>query len=92
MENIHIVRWVNSVLKDENVEDFVDPRLLGDFDTNSAWKAVELAMACVDHTPNNRPTMNEVVMRLNDCLVKERARKEMKPKKLNGPVSRNPRY
>ncbi|KAI3761609.1 hypothetical protein L1987_52030 [Smallanthus sonchifolius] len=68
---------------------YLDPELLGDYDINSAWKAVELAMACVAHTPSRRPTMNEVVMELNDCLVAERARPETKPKKLTGLMSLN---
>ncbi|KVI05895.1 Concanavalin A-like lectin/glucanase, subgroup [Cynara cardunculus var. scolymus] len=68
-DNIHISRWVNLMLAEGNVKDIIDPRLLGDFDINSAWKAVELAMACVAHTPSRRPSMNEVMMELNDCLV-----------------------
>ncbi|GKE44669.1 putative leucine-rich repeat receptor-like protein kinase, partial [Tanacetum coccineum] len=67
-ENIHIIRWVNLMLADGNVKIIVDPRQTGDFDINSAWKLVELAMACVDQIPSKRPTMNEVAMELNDCL------------------------
>ncbi|XP_076881857.1 putative leucine-rich repeat receptor-like protein kinase At2g19210 [Bidens hawaiensis] len=88
-ENIHISRLVNLKLAEGDINSIVDPRLLGDFDVNSAWKAVELAMACVAHTPSRRPTMKEVVMELNDCLVTERARQETKPKKLTGLMSLN---
>ncbi|XP_076881829.1 putative leucine-rich repeat receptor-like protein kinase At2g19210 [Bidens hawaiensis] len=88
-DNIHISRLVNLKLAEGDINSIVDPRLLGDFDVNSAWKAVELAMACVAHTPSRRPTMKEVVMELNDCLVTERARQETKPKKLTGLMSLN---
>ncbi|KAI3777879.1 hypothetical protein L1987_47682 [Smallanthus sonchifolius] len=88
-DNIHISRLVNLKLAEGDINNIVDPRLLGDFDINSAWKAVELAMACVAHTPSRRPTMNEVVLELNDCLVAERARPETKPKKLTGLMSLN---
>ncbi|KAI3671616.1 hypothetical protein L1987_87355 [Smallanthus sonchifolius] len=88
-DNIHISRLVNLKLAEGDINNIVDPRLLGDYDINSAWKAVELAMACVAHTPSRRPTMNEVVMELNDCLVAERARPETKPKKLTGLMSLN---
>uniref|UniRef100_A0A7N0T097 Peptidase M16 C-terminal domain-containing protein n=1 Tax=Kalanchoe fedtschenkoi TaxID=63787 RepID=A0A7N0T097_KALFE len=40
-----------------------------------AWKAVEIAMACVSPTSIKRPTMNEVVIELNQCLKMEKARK-----------------
>ncbi|TXG68734.1 hypothetical protein EZV62_003669 [Acer yangbiense] len=47
----------------------VDPRLHGDFDINSVWKAVEIAMACVSPNSAKRPTMAQVVMELNECLA-----------------------
>ncbi|GJV87750.1 putative leucine-rich repeat receptor-like protein kinase [Tanacetum coccineum] len=88
-DNIHICQLVNLKLAEGDINNIVDPRLLGKFDINSSWKAVELAMACVARTPSRRPTMNEVVMELNDCLVTERARQEIKPKKLTGLMSLN---
>ncbi|KAK9054734.1 hypothetical protein SSX86_025813 [Deinandra increscens subsp. villosa] len=86
---IHISRLVNLKLAQGDINNIVDPKLQRDFDVNSAWKAVELAMACVAHTPSRRPTMNEVVMELNDCLVAERARQETQPKKLTTIMSFN---
>ncbi|PWA87298.1 leucine-rich repeat transmembrane protein kinase protein [Artemisia annua] len=88
-DNIHICQLVNLKLAEGDINNIVDPRLQGEFDINSSWKAVELAMACVARTPSRRPTMNEVVMELNDCLVTERARQETKPKKLTGLMSLN---
>ncbi|TXG68730.1 hypothetical protein EZV62_003665 [Acer yangbiense] len=52
-----------------DIKNVVDPRLHGDFDINSVWKAVEIAMACVSPNSAKRPTMAQVVMELNECLA-----------------------
>ncbi|KAJ0014156.1 hypothetical protein Pint_21912 [Pistacia integerrima] len=51
----------------KDIRNIVDPRLPRDFDINSAWKAVELVMACASLTASKRPTMNRVVTELNEC-------------------------
>ncbi|KAF3450657.1 hypothetical protein FNV43_RR06746 [Rhamnella rubrinervis] len=66
-----IVARTPGYLDPENV---VDQRLNGDFEMNSVWKAVETAMACVALESTRRPTMDEVVIELKDCLVMELAR------------------
>ncbi|XP_039066592.1 receptor-like protein kinase At3g21340, partial [Hibiscus syriacus] len=73
-ERTHISQWVNSMLPMGDIRNIVDPRLQGDFDVNSAWKAVEVAMACLSPTGARRPTMDQVVTELNECLSDERAR------------------
>ncbi|XP_031120500.1 probable LRR receptor-like serine/threonine-protein kinase At1g05700 [Ipomoea triloba] len=70
----HITHWVTTTLENGDIKDVVDPRLLGEFDVNSAWKAVELAMACVSQDADQRPTMNVVVNELKECLATEMAR------------------
>ncbi|XP_022714519.1 LRR receptor-like serine/threonine-protein kinase IOS1 [Durio zibethinus] len=70
----HISQWVSSILSRGDIKSIVDPRLEGDFDVNSAWKAVEVAVLCVSHNSTRRPTMNEVVLELSQCLSAERAR------------------
>ncbi|PQM35086.1 putative LRR receptor-like serine/threonine-protein kinase [Prunus yedoensis var. nudiflora] len=54
--------------------DIVDPRLEGNFNTNSVWKAVEIAMACVSVNAIKRPSMSQVVVDLKECLATEYAR------------------
>ncbi|KAL5755859.1 hypothetical protein ACOSQ2_020605 [Xanthoceras sorbifolium] len=73
-ENSHIGQWVGFMIAQGDIKNIVDPSLRGDFDSNSAWKIVELAMHCVSQTSNRRPTMNHVVMVLKDCLAMEMAR------------------
>nr|GEY02594.1 leucine-rich repeat transmembrane protein kinase protein [Tanacetum cinerariifolium] len=72
-EDMYIVNWVKSMLAAGNVENIIDPRLHGDFNINTAWKVVELAITCVDIISSKRPTMNDVVTDLKICL---KAKKE----------------
>lgn len=57
-----------------DVKNIVDPRLDGDPDINSVWKAIEVAMICVSPTSIEWPTMTYVVMELKQCLAMELAR------------------
>ncbi|KAK0597307.1 hypothetical protein LWI29_023902 [Acer saccharum] len=54
-----------------DIKNVVGPRLQGDFVLNSAWRAVEVAMAWVSQTSAKRPTMNQVVIDLNESLAIE---------------------
>ncbi|XP_054794043.1 LRR receptor-like serine/threonine-protein kinase IOS1 isoform X4 [Prosopis cineraria] len=73
-EKTHISEWVSSMVDKGDIKAIVDSRLSGDFDSNSVWRAVEMAMTCVSPNPNNRPTMSEVVNELKECLETEVAR------------------
>ncbi|KAK1440711.1 hypothetical protein QVD17_06542 [Tagetes erecta] len=66
--DIHIINWVKSLVEKGGIENIIDPRLHGDYETNTAWKVIELAMTCVDSWSVKRPTMNDVVIDLKDCL------------------------
>lgn len=63
------------MVQNGEIKDIVDQRLQGDFSSNSAWKALEIGMACVSPTCAKRPTMTNVVMDLKECLVLEMARR-----------------
>ncbi|KAL7174779.1 hypothetical protein ACSBR1_043888 [Camellia fascicularis] len=67
-ENIHVVNWVKPMLERGEISNIVDPRLQGEFDINSAWKALETAMACVPTSSNQRLTMSRVVGELKESL------------------------
>ncbi|XP_028778976.1 putative leucine-rich repeat receptor-like protein kinase At2g19210 [Neltuma alba] len=73
-EKTHISDWVSSMVAKGDINAIVDSRLSGEFDSNSAWRAVEIAMTCVSANPNNRPTMSGVVKELKGCLATELAR------------------
>ncbi|GFY97124.1 FLG22-induced receptor-like kinase 1 [Actinidia rufa] len=67
-DSTHIVQWVMAMLERGEISNIADPRLEGEFDSNSMWKALEAAIACVPSNSLQRPTMSEVVGELNECL------------------------
>lgn len=69
----HIYQWVDSMLSQGDINSIIDPKLKQDFDMNTIWKAVEIAMCCASHASTNRPTMSQVVIDLNECLNMELA-------------------
>ncbi|ESQ42384.1 hypothetical protein EUTSA_v10012638mg [Eutrema salsugineum] len=73
----HITQWVGSELNGGDIAKIMDPNLHGDYDSRSAWRALELAMSCADPTSAKRPTMSHVVIELKECLVSENSRRNM---------------
>ncbi|KAL5540175.1 hypothetical protein UlMin_045926 [Ulmus minor] len=97
--NILINQWVDLILKKGEIKSIIDPRLQGNFNVNSAWKAVEIAMNCVSQSSPERPTMNQVAVELKECLeislvsAKETQSREVTPlnwinDELSGPLPR----
>lgn len=70
---MHIVQWVTPFIARGEITKVVDPRLKEEYDVNSAWKAVEIAMACTPAASIQRPTMSNVVTELKECLDLEQA-------------------
>ncbi|XP_059456285.1 probable LRR receptor-like protein kinase At1g51890 isoform X2 [Corylus avellana] len=73
-EKTHISQWVRFMLDNGDIKNIVDTRLCRNFSINSAWKVVEIAMACVSPTLAERPTISQVVAELKECLAIELAR------------------
>ncbi|XAR49975.1 Non-specific serine/threonine protein kinase [Bertholletia excelsa] len=55
------------MLERREINSIVGPRLQGDFDTNSVWKALETAIASVPPTAIRRPTMSHVLAEFKEC-------------------------
>ncbi|KAG6530390.1 probable LRR receptor-like serine/threonine-protein kinase At1g05700 [Zingiber officinale] len=70
-ENVHLVQWMLQGLDRGNIEDIVDPRLEGEYDINSVWKCIDIALKCTAHRSQQRPNMTEVVMQLKESLELE---------------------
>ncbi|OMO66426.1 hypothetical protein COLO4_30554 [Corchorus olitorius] len=70
-EPTHISSWVGSKLANGDIDSIVDSRLKGEYEINSVWKAIEVAMACLSPASSRRPTMNYVVTELSECLLAE---------------------
>ncbi|KAK7817685.1 putative lrr receptor-like serine/threonine-protein kinase [Quercus suber] len=71
--NTHIVDWVHPIIESGDIRNIIDPRLHGQFDINSAWKAVEIAMSCIAPATIQRSDMSEVCAELKECLALEMA-------------------
>ncbi|KAG7538577.1 Protein kinase-like domain superfamily, partial [Arabidopsis suecica] len=44
----HITQWVGFELNSGDISSIMDPNLHGDYDSRSAWRALELAMSCAN--------------------------------------------
>ncbi|XP_027340223.1 putative leucine-rich repeat receptor-like protein kinase At2g19210 [Abrus precatorius] len=75
-ENTHIVQWVSHFLPRGDIRQIVDPKMQGDFDFGSMWKAVEAAIACVPPISIQRASMSNIVTELKECLEMEAAREQ----------------
>ncbi|KAL0891222.1 hypothetical protein Bca101_015205 [Brassica carinata] len=73
-DKMNVVHYVEPFLEIGDIDGLVDPRLHGDFSSNSAWKLIEIAMSCVKDRGVHRPTMNQIVSDLKQCLAAELAR------------------
>ncbi|KFK27504.1 hypothetical protein AALP_AA8G391600 [Arabis alpina] len=75
--NSHITQWVGTELNGGDITKIMDPKLNRDYDSRSAWRALKLAMLCVNPTSARRPTMSHVVIELKECIASENSRENM---------------
>lgn len=73
-EESHIAQWARFELNRGDITKLMDPNLHEDYDSRSAWKALELAMSCTNPSSSRRPDMSQVVVELKECLVSENSR------------------
>ncbi|KAJ7963095.1 putative Protein kinase [Quillaja saponaria] len=69
--NHHILNWVIPKIENGDVQNVVDPRLQGEFNINTAWKIVEIAMSCTPRSAIQRPDISLVLSELKECLALE---------------------
>ncbi|XP_074343552.1 putative leucine-rich repeat receptor-like protein kinase At2g19210 [Apium graveolens] len=86
-DRTRITDWVDSTVKNGDIEQVIDARFRGKYDVNAVWKAVELALACASRNSSNRPTMNVVVTELKECMAIEIGRHDTDPNNSIGMVS-----
>ncbi|XP_019092973.1 PREDICTED: receptor-like protein kinase At5g59670 isoform X3 [Camelina sativa] len=70
-ENCHITQWAGLMVNRGDIIDIVDPNLGNDYDVNSVWRALELAMSCANPVSSKRPSMSQVIQELKECIVCE---------------------
>ncbi|KAF7135078.1 hypothetical protein RHSIM_Rhsim08G0229600 [Rhododendron simsii] len=93
-EKTLLVNWiVPMVERRAEIKEIMDLRLNSDFDTSSARKALETAMACVECNLSQRLVMRQVGAILRDCLEMEKARvKVWKENEVHNSASSNSVY
>ncbi|CAL9244278.1 unnamed protein product [Arabidopsis halleri] len=69
--NSHIRQWVGFQMNRGDILEIMDPNLRNDYDLNSAWRALELAMSCANPSSSKRPSMSQVIHELKECIVCE---------------------
>ncbi|CAN6893328.1 unnamed protein product, partial [Brassica oleracea] len=67
-EKPYIVECAKSMLANGDIDSIVDPNLHRGYDKSSPWKALELAMSCINPSSMERPNMTRVAHELNECL------------------------
>ncbi|CAF2105677.1 unnamed protein product [Brassica napus] len=67
-EKPYIVEWAKSMLANGDIDSIMDPNLHRGYDKSSSWKALELAMSCINPSSTERPNMTRVAHELNECL------------------------
>ena len=73
MRNNHILDWVNPLIERGDVQNIIDSRLEGEFNSTSAWKVIKIAMSCIPSYAIQRPDMSYVLAELKECLALEMA-------------------
>ncbi|KAJ7554931.1 hypothetical protein O6H91_05G015700 [Diphasiastrum complanatum] len=61
-----IVEWAAPLVYQERLREMVDPKLEENFDEEELRKVVHVATLCAQNSPENRPTIREVVLLLKD--------------------------
>ncbi|KAI3797064.1 hypothetical protein L1987_39754 [Smallanthus sonchifolius] len=63
----NLVDWARSSLADKRkLRKIIDPRLENDYPSKGTVKAAELILSCLESDPKNRPSMEEVLVRLQE--------------------------
>ncbi|KAI3709603.1 hypothetical protein L2E82_39369 [Cichorium intybus] len=74
MNHIHITEYVGAYLEKGEITSIIDAQMEGEFNLDSVWKAMEVAVACTRSTSSKRMTMSEVLTGLKACLEMELTR------------------
>ncbi|KAJ3704097.1 hypothetical protein LUZ61_007802 [Rhynchospora tenuis] len=72
-EPVNVSQWVRQRLSRGNIDSVVDARMQGDYDINSVWNAAKVALECTEMSGVHRPTMADVIVRLQECIELEAA-------------------
>ena len=72
----HIIQRVKQKVNSGDISSIADQQLGVDYDVNSMWKVIEIALLCTETVAARRPSMAAVVAQLKESLTLEEARQE----------------
>ncbi|XP_071737045.1 uncharacterized protein [Rutidosis leptorrhynchoides] len=64
--------WVQNQIKQGKINQIIDPRLIGQVSKKSLKEFASIAGQCLHNQPKKRPTMAEIVFKLDSILLQER--------------------
>ncbi|KAI6699456.1 hypothetical protein NL676_013780 [Syzygium grande] len=66
-----LVEWAKTYIREQKIEEIVDPNIKGMYHAEAMWRVVEVALACIESFSANRPSMADIVRELEDALIIE---------------------
>ncbi|XP_058187696.1 receptor-like protein kinase FERONIA [Rhododendron vialii] len=72
-EQRSLVHWAKQGIKEDKLDQLIDPSLRDQISAHRVKVFAEVANKCLDSLPKGRPTMADVVVRLENALASERA-------------------
>ncbi|KAL9272656.1 LRR receptor-like serine/threonine-protein kinase FEI 1-like protein, partial [Drosera capensis] len=67
-KGLNVVGWLNTLLKENVLDDVVDPRC-GDADAETVEAVLNIAASCTEPNPDDRPSMNEILQQLEQEIM-----------------------
>lgn len=67
----HILEWVIPETERGAIQNIIDPRLQGQYNTNAVRKMANVACSCARPAVDERPDISDVLAELNECLAIE---------------------
>ncbi|PSS17172.1 Serine/threonine-protein kinase [Actinidia chinensis var. chinensis] len=87
----NLLDWAMPCLPDKRkLKKIMDPRLKDQFPPKSAFQAAELVLKCLKPEPKNRPSMEEVLVALQQINAIKMASKESKANSKHNSLARSP--
>lgn len=66
-----LVEWAKPYIREQRIDEMVDPKIKGSYHAEAMWRVVEAALACIEPFSAYRPNIIDIVRELEDALIIE---------------------
>ncbi|XP_020589562.1 nodulation receptor kinase-like isoform X2 [Phalaenopsis equestris] len=66
-----LVEWAKPYIREQRIDEIVDPKIKGSYHAEAMWRIVEAALACIEPFSAYRPNIVDIVRELEDALIIE---------------------